>query len=36
MYKEPTVSLPSQRDRNTAEVLYHLPSTVRIVDPNSF
>jgi predicted Zn-dependent protease len=36
MYKEPTVSLPSERDRNTAEVLYHLPSTVRIVDPNSF
>jgi predicted Zn-dependent protease len=36
MYGDPTVSQPSERDRNTAEVLYHLPSTVRIVDPNSF
>jgi hypothetical protein len=33
MFKDPTVSQPSERDRNTAEVLYHVPSTVRIVDP---
>jgi predicted Zn-dependent protease len=36
MYTDPTVSQPSERDRNTAEILYHLPSTVQIVDPNSF
>jgi predicted Zn-dependent protease len=36
MFADPTVSQPSERDRNTAEVLYHLPSTVQIVDPNSF
>ena len=33
MYADPTVSEPSERDRNTAEVLYHVPSTLRIVDP---
>jgi predicted Zn-dependent protease len=32
MFADPTVSAPSQRDRNTAQVLYHLPSTVQIVD----
>jgi predicted Zn-dependent protease len=32
MYADPTVSQPSPRDRNTAEVLYHVPSTVQIVD----
>lgn len=32
MYADPTVSEPSERDRNTAEVLYHVPSTLRIVD----
>jgi predicted Zn-dependent protease len=33
MFIDPVVSQPSERDRTTAEVLYHLPSTVRIVDP---
>jgi predicted Zn-dependent protease len=33
MFEDPTVSQPSERDRNTAEVLYHLPSTVQIVNP---
>jgi predicted Zn-dependent protease len=33
MYADPTVSQPTERDRNTAEVLYHVPSTLRIVDP---
>jgi predicted Zn-dependent protease len=32
MYADPTVSQPSERDRNTAEVLYHCPSTLQIVD----
>jgi hypothetical protein len=32
MYADPTVSEPSERDRNTAEVLYHVPSTLQIVD----
>jgi predicted Zn-dependent protease len=32
MYGDPTVSQPSERDRNTAEVLYHVPSTLHIVD----
>jgi predicted Zn-dependent protease len=33
MYVDPTVSQPSERDRNTAEVLYHLPSTVQLINP---
>jgi predicted Zn-dependent protease len=33
MYADPTVSQPSERDRTTAEVLYHLPSTVQVVGP---
>jgi predicted Zn-dependent protease len=33
MFADPTVPQPSQRDRNTAEVLYHLPSTVQLVGP---
>ena len=28
MYANPTVAGPSQRDRNTAEVLYHTPANV--------
>lgn len=28
MYANPTVMAPSERDRNTAEVLYHTPATV--------
>jgi hypothetical protein len=33
MYFDPTVTLPSERDRTTAEVLYHVPSTVEAVGP---
>jgi hypothetical protein len=33
MYFNPTVALPSERDRTTAEVLYHLPATVEAVGP---
>lgn len=33
MYFDPAVDLPSERDRETAEVLYHLPSTVEAVRP---
>ncbi|MFL5494402.1 MAG: hypothetical protein ACJ8DC_08475 [Gemmatimonadales bacterium] len=33
MFGDPTVSQPSERDRNTAEVLYHVPSTLQIVGP---
>jgi predicted Zn-dependent protease len=33
MFIDPTVSQPSERDRTTAEMLYHLPSTVQIVEP---
>jgi predicted Zn-dependent protease len=33
MYLNPTVQLPSERDRTTAEILYHLPSTVAAVGP---
>ncbi len=29
MYANPTVAVPSERDRTTAEVLYHQPATVR-------
>jgi len=28
MYEGPTVTAPSERDRNTAEILYHTPATV--------
>lgn len=31
MYFDPSVELPSERDRTTAEVLYHLPSTLEAV-----
>jgi hypothetical protein len=33
MYFNPTVALPSERDRTTAEVLSHLPATVEAVGP---
>ena len=33
MYFDPSVQLPSDRDINTAEVLYHVPSTVEAVGP---
>jgi len=33
MFIDPTVSQPSERDRTTAEMLYHVPSTVQIVEP---
>jgi hypothetical protein len=33
MYFDPSVALPSDRDINTAEVLYHVPSTVEAVGP---
>jgi hypothetical protein len=33
MFRDPVVSLPSTADRETAEVLYHLPSTLRLVRP---
>jgi len=33
MFKLPVVPLPSTADRETAEVLYHLPSTVQLVRP---
>lgn len=33
MFDPPAVPLPSERDRNTAEVIYHLPSTVEAVHP---
>ena len=33
MFIDPTVSQPSERDRTTAELLYHSPSTVQIVEP---
>ena len=33
MYFDPSVELPSERDRATAEVLYHLPSTVEAARP---
>lgn len=33
MYFDPAVALPSERDRTTAEVLYHLPATVEAVGP---
>ena len=33
MYLDPAVELPSARDRTTAEVLYHLPSTLEPVRP---
>jgi hypothetical protein len=31
MYLDPEVDLPSQLDRETAEALYHLPPTIRVV-----
>jgi hypothetical protein len=33
MYFDPTVDLPSERDRTTAEVLSHVPATVEAVHP---
>lgn len=33
MFIDPVVPLPSTADRETAEVLYHLPSTLRLVRP---
>jgi hypothetical protein len=33
MFSDPVVPLPSDFDRETAEVLYHLPSTVQLVRP---
>jgi hypothetical protein len=33
MFELPVVPLPSERDRNTAEVIYHLPSTLQAVHP---
>lgn len=33
MYFDPAVPLPSERDVTTAEVLYHVPSTVEVVRP---
>lgn len=33
MYFDPSAELPSERDRTTAEVLYHLPSTLEAVRP---
>lgn len=33
MYFNPTAQSPTDRDRTTAEVLYHLPSTVEAVRP---
>jgi hypothetical protein len=33
MFSNPVVSLPSTFDRETAEVLYHLPSTLQLVRP---
>jgi hypothetical protein len=33
MFLEPVVALPSERDRNTAEVIYHLPSSLEAVHP---
>jgi hypothetical protein len=33
MYFKPVVPLPSERDITTAEVLYHVPSTVEAVGP---
>ncbi len=33
MYFNPSVPVPSERDRNTAEVIYHVPSTVEAVGP---
>jgi hypothetical protein len=33
MYISPTVDLPSALDRQTAEVIYHLPSTLEAVRP---
>jgi hypothetical protein len=33
MYFDPTVSTPSDRDITTAEVLYHVPSTLEAVGP---
>ncbi len=33
MFSDPVVPLPSTADRETAEVLYHLPSTLRLVRP---
>lgn len=33
MYFDPSVALPSDRDRATAEVLYHVPSTLEALRP---
>ncbi len=33
MYFDPSVPEPSERDRETAEILYHLPSTLEAVRP---
>jgi hypothetical protein len=33
MFSDPVVPLPSALDRGTAEVLYHVPSTLRLVRP---
>lgn len=33
MFADPIVPLPSALDRGTAEVLYHVPSTLRLVRP---
>jgi hypothetical protein len=33
MFANPVVDLPSALDRGTAEVLYHVPSTLRLVRP---
>jgi predicted Zn-dependent protease len=33
MYFDPVIELPSERDRTTAEVLYHLPPTLEPVRP---
>jgi hypothetical protein len=33
MFADPVVPLPSALDRGTAEVLYHVPSTLRLVRP---
>lgn len=33
MFADPAVPLPSALDRGTAEVLYHVPSTLRLVRP---
>jgi len=33
MFANPVVDLPSAFDRGTAEVLYHVPPTLRLVRP---